>query len=103
MLKFSANLSLLFRELPLLERFAAAREAGFEAAEVQIPYELSAAALARASADASLPVVLINAPMGPDRGSPGMACRPEHRAAFRESLDRAAEYAEALRAPCVNV
>ncbi len=103
MLKFSANVSLLFRELPLLERFAAAREAGFEAAEIQVPYEVPAASIARAAAEAGLPLVLINAPMGPELGAPGMACRREHRAAFRESLDRAAEYAAALRCPCVNV
>jgi len=102
-LKFSANLSLLFRERPLLERFAAARAAGFGAAEIQIPYEAPAAAIARASSEANLPVVLINAPLGPDPSAPGMACRPEHRAAFRDSLERAAEYAEALRTPCVNV
>jgi hydroxypyruvate isomerase len=102
-LKFSANLSLLFRERPLLERFAAARAAGFGAAEIQIPYEEPASAIAHAAIEADLPVALINAPLGPDSSSPGMACRPEHRAAFRESLERAAEYAEALRAPCVNV
>ena len=102
MLNFSANLSLLFREQPLLERFGAARAAGFGAAEIQIPYEAPAAVIAHAAREASLPVVLINAPLGPDR-SPGMACRPEHRTAFRESLERAAEYAEILRAPCVNV
>ncbi|HXS27837.1 MAG TPA: TIM barrel protein [Steroidobacteraceae bacterium] len=103
MLKFSVNLSLLFRERPLLERFASARAAGFGAAEIQVPYEWPAGEIARAANEASLPVVLINAPLGPDSSSPGMACRPEHRAAFRESLERAAEYAEALRAPCVNV
>ncbi len=102
-LKFSANLSLLFRERPLLERFAAASAAGFGAAEIQIPYEVPAAAIARAASEANLPVVLINAPLAPDSRSPGMACRSEHRAAFRESLERAAEYAEALRSPCVNV
>ncbi|MGH8218374.1 MAG: hydroxypyruvate isomerase family protein [Steroidobacteraceae bacterium] len=102
-LKFSANLSLLFRERPLLERFCPARAAGFGAAEIQIPYEVSAEAIARAASEASLPVVLINAPLGPDARSPGMACRPEHRAVFRASLERAAEYAEALRSPCVNV
>lgn len=103
MLKFSANLSLLFRERPLLERFAEARAAGFEAAEIQIPYEAPATAIARAASDANLPLVLINAPLAPDSRSPGMACRSEHRVAFRESLERAAEYAAALRTPCVNV
>jgi hydroxypyruvate isomerase len=95
--RFSANLTLLFRELPLIERLAAAREAGFGAAEIQVPYEVPAAELAQASAAACLPIVLINAPMGPDPSTPGIACRPEHRAAFRAALDRAAEYAQALR------
>ena len=88
MLKLSANLSLLFRERPLLERFAAARAAGFGAAEIQIPYEAPAAAIARASSEANLPVVLINAPLGPDPSSPGMACRPEHFRGEREVLGR---------------
>ncbi len=102
MLRFSANLSVLFRELPLLERFDAAREGGFGAAEIQVPYEVPAAELARAANRAGLPVVLINAPMGPDK-APGMACRPEHRSAFPAALERAAEYAAALRTPNVNV
>lgn len=103
MLKFSANLSVLYREMPLPMRFAAARAAGFNAAEIQIPYDVPAVDLARAAADAGLPVVLINAPLGPEHGAPGMACRPEHRTAFRASLGLAAEYAAALRSPCVNV
>jgi hydroxypyruvate isomerase len=102
MLKFSANISVLFRELPLLERFAAARESGFAAAEIQVPYEVPAATLAAAAEAAGIPIVLINAPMGPER-SPGMACRPEHRALFRVELDRAVEYATTLAVPCVNV
>ncbi len=103
MIRFSANLSLLFRELPLLERFAAARSAGFRGVEIQIPYEFPAEQLARAASAAGTSVILINAPMGPDRASPGMACRREHREIFRAELDRAAEYAQTLHTPCINV
>lgn len=102
-LKFSANLSLLYRELPLIERLAAARSDGFEAAEIQVPYEIASSELARAAADAGLPIILINAPMGPEPRAPGMACRPEHRNAFRAALGRAAEYAAALGTPSINV
>ena len=102
MLRFSANLSVLFRELPFLERFAAAREAGFAAVEIQNPYELPASEIARAALDAGVAVVLINAPLGPQQ-APGMACRPEHRAIFPAALERAAEYAQALRTPNINV
>jgi hydroxypyruvate isomerase len=101
-LKFSANLSVMFRELPLLERFAAAYQAGFDAVEIQDPYELPAAQLARAAAEAGVPVVLINAPLGPAQ-APGMACRPEHRVIFPAALERAAEYAHELRTPNINV
>ena len=47
MSKFAANLTMLFTELPFLERFAAAREAGFAAVEFLFPYEWPAAELGR--------------------------------------------------------
>jgi hydroxypyruvate isomerase len=102
-LQYSANISLLFREVPLLERFAAARAAGFAAVEIQIPYEHPAESLTRAAQAAGVRVVLINAPMGPVAGAPGMACRPELRHLYRAELERACEYASALSCPCVNV
>ena len=36
--RFCANLSMLFTELPLLERFGVARAAGFEGVEILFPY-----------------------------------------------------------------
>ena len=42
MLRFTANLSLLFTEVPLINRFAVAKASGFNAVEIQFPYELSA-------------------------------------------------------------
>ena len=60
MLGLSANLSLLFREMPLLERFAAARAAGFPTVEIQVPYEHSAAALTNAARAAQVQVVLMD-------------------------------------------
>ena len=47
MLRFAANLSLLFTEVPLAGRFALARQAGFSAVEIQFPYELPVADLQR--------------------------------------------------------
>ncbi len=102
MLRFSANLSVLFCERPLIERFAAARASGFAAVEIQNPYELPAQSLAAAAAAAGVRVVLINAPLPPG-GEPGMACRPEHRERFRAELPRLAEYAAALGVSAVNV
>lgn len=101
-MRISANLSLLFPELPLLARFEAARAAGFDAVEIQFPYVEPIDALVRARDACGLPVVLINTPNAPDNPS-GLACRPERRAAFRAGLAQCAEYAEALGARRINV
>ncbi|MDP2904454.1 MAG: hypothetical protein Q8N96_15330 [Methylovulum sp.] len=42
MLKFTANLSLLFTEAELIDRFKAAKQHGFNGVEIQFPYSLSA-------------------------------------------------------------
>lgn len=55
MSKFAANLTMLFTEVPFLERFAAARDAGFEAVEFLFPYEWPAAELAAACASRGSP------------------------------------------------
>jgi hydroxypyruvate isomerase len=103
MVGLSANISMLFRELPLLERFAAARAAGFLTVEIQNPYEHPAAALTKAACSAGVGVVLINAPMGEDPRTFGTASLPDRAALFRSELSRAAEYAHALGARMVNV
>jgi hydroxypyruvate isomerase len=102
MLRFAANISLLFREQPFLERFAAARAAGFSGVEIQFPYEYPAQVLASAADQAGVPIVLINAPVRPDL-RPGIACRPELRAAFRVALEEACSHAAALHVPRVNI
>ncbi|CAH6790757.1 Hyi [Phodopus roborovskii] len=64
-LRFSANVSWLFQELPgLPERLQAAGRAGFEAAEVAWPYAEPPQALASAARAAGLRLVLINTPRG---------------------------------------
>src|SRR5580658_5290677 len=103
MLGLSANISLLFRELPLLERFAAARAAGFPTVEIQNPYEQSAAALTSAAHAAQVQVILINAPLGADPRTFGTASLPGRGAQLRAELERAAEYAQALGVGLVNV
>ena len=103
MLGLSANISLLFRELPLLERFAAARAAGFPTVEIQIPYEHSATALTSAARAAGTQVILINAPLGVDASTFGTASLPDRETLFRAELERAAEYAQALGTRQINV
>lgn len=65
--RLAANLSMLFKEVDFLERFAAARKAGFRAVEYQYPYKFSAQDVAAAARDAGVQVVLHNVPPGAER------------------------------------
>jgi hydroxypyruvate isomerase len=102
MCKIAANISLLFRELPLLERFQAARAAGFDGVELQFPYDESARELAGAAERAAAPVVLINAPISAQYPA-GLAGRPEMREFFRSTVPQIVEYADALNVRFVHV
>src|SRR5882762_10822683 len=75
-MKIAENISVMFRELPFLQRFSEAKRAGFHGIDLQFPYDESADALHRAEAEAGLPVVLMNSPIIPKRyPSPDMtAC-----------------------------
>ena len=95
--KFAANLSMLFTELPFLDRFKAAADAGFKGVEFLFPYEYEAATLAQALAANGLCQVLFNMPPGNwDQGERGLACLPERRDEFRAGVDAALDYARAL-------
>jgi hydroxypyruvate isomerase len=93
----AANLSVLFKEVGFLERFAAARKAGFRAVEYQYPYEFTPRDVAVAARDAGVQVVLHNVPRGDaGRGEHGTACLPGREARFRDDLERAIAYAAAV-------
>jgi hydroxypyruvate isomerase len=103
-MKLCANLSLMFTEVPLLERFSAARAAGFEAVEIQFPYEESISDLDAAKTDANLELVLINVPAGDlMSGGEGLASVPDKVDAFSEALEQCVEYVSALNVQAVNV
>ena len=59
-LKFTANLSLLFTEVELIDRFEAAKRHGFAAVEIQFPYELSPETLQLMLQNNGLKLVLFN-------------------------------------------
>ena len=96
--RFAANLGFLFTEHGFLDRFAAARAAGFEAVEFAAPYVHPAREIAARLADTGLECELFNLPLGEPGGGPaaGIACRPGREAQFREGVARALEYAQAL-------
>ena len=102
--RFSANLWYLFQELDLMDRFAAAAEAGFKGVEFHFPYRWPAAELAEKLAQHGLAQVQINAPCGDwDAGDRGIAAVPGRQGEFQDSIVMAIEYAQALGCPLVHV
>ncbi|MDX5371140.1 MAG: TIM barrel protein [Pseudomonadaceae bacterium] len=103
-MKIAANLSLLFGELPLLQRGQAAAAAGFDGVEIQFPYEVPALLLREELQRAGMPLVLINLPAGDlMAGGAGLAAVPACQAQFDAALQEALTYAAMTRPHCVNV
>ncbi len=101
--RFAANLSMLFTELPFLDRFAAAAAAGFSAVEFLFPYPYPAAELKARLEAHGLQLVLHNLPAGDwDAGERGIAVLPGREGEFREGVARAIAYATALGVPRLN-
>ncbi|MGZ5000148.1 MAG: hydroxypyruvate isomerase family protein [Methylomonas sp.] len=104
MLRFTANLSLLFGEYDLLDRFKAARDSGFEAVEIQFPYVLPAEQVQAALQDNDLKLVLFNVDADTLlQGGEGLAAVPEKVAQFRAAVDQTLAYAELLKPEVINV
>ena len=103
MLRFAANLSMLFTEAPFLDRFALAARAGFVAVECQFPYEAPAPEIRARLDDLGLAMVLHNLPAGDwAAGDRGLACLPQRVEEFRAGVPRAIAYAHALGVSQVN-
>ncbi|MBE0473319.1 hydroxypyruvate isomerase [Rhodoferax sp.] len=101
--KFAANLSMLFTELPFLDRFEAASRAGFEAVEFLFPYVFSAADIKQRLDTHGLKLVLHNLPAGDwDAGERGIACHPDRVDEFRAGVAQAISYATALGVSQLN-
>ncbi len=95
--KFAANLTMLFNEVPFLDRFERAAKAGFTAVEFLFPYAVAVGDI-KARLDANrLTLVLHNLPAGDwDAGERGIACLPGREDEFRAGVGKAIEYARAL-------
>jgi hydroxypyruvate isomerase len=95
--RLAANLSMMFNEVPFLERFTAARKAGFEGVEFLFPYDFPAAELRSRMVGEGLTQVLFNMPPGNwAAGERGLASLPGRQAEFREGVKRALDYAATL-------
>jgi hydroxypyruvate isomerase len=111
--RFAANLSLMYTELPFLDRFEAAAGDGFVAVECMLPYAWPAAELAARLRANGLQQVLLNAPPGDSydaacidaawaAGQRGTAGVPGEEEAFRASIELALRYADVLECPRIH-
>src|SRR5258708_26181382 len=94
--KFAANLTMLFGELPFLDRFAAAKAAGFSGVEYLFPYEFEKAMLREKLQQHGLKQILHNLPAGDwAAGERGIAIFPDRVDEFRDAILRAIVYTKA--------
>lgn len=103
MTKLAANLTMLFTELPFLERFDAAAKAGFKGVEFLFPYAFRAEQIADKLATNGLELVLHNLPAGNwEAGERGIACHPDRVSEFQQGVDDAIRYAKVLNVKQLN-
>ena len=101
--QFAANLTMMFNEVPFLDRFAEAARAGFKGVEFLFPYEYDKQRLAALLEEHGLKIVLHNLPPGDwAKGERGIGCLPGREQEFREGVERGIEFATALRCPQMN-
>jgi 2-dehydrotetronate isomerase len=104
MLRFAANLSFLFTELPFLDRFEAAAKAGFKAVESTNVYEASADDIAARLKANGLTLALLNTPAGnPQAGERGLAALPGREQEFQAAIEAALRYADATGSRQIHV
>lgn len=98
----AANLSMMFTEVPFLDRFDAAARAGFKGVEFLFPYEYSPELVAAALTDAKLTCALFNTSPGKE-GERGLAALPGREADFEASLAQAAAYAAVIKPRNIHI
>ncbi|VVN71421.1 hydroxypyruvate isomerase family protein [Pseudomonas fluorescens] len=101
MIKYAANLTLLFTEWPFEDRFSAARDAGFEAIEFSFPRDMAAAEIAENLRRTGLQQVLATVPLQP--GSKGLAAQSRKAGNFRKDFNLGLEYAVEGGSPLLHV
>ncbi len=103
MLKFAANISTLFTEVPLPERFDAASKSGFTGVEVQFPYAMAKEQIAERLRANGQTLVLFNMPPGNfEAGERGIACLPGRVQEFQDGVGLAIDYARATGCKTLN-
>lgn len=104
MQQISVNISMLFTELPFMQRFAAVKQAGFSAVEIQFPYAYAARDIRAQLEEHELDLVMFNLPAGDwDAGDRGIGANWARREEFRAGLETAMEYVDELQPRAVNL
>ena len=94
---------MMYNEVPFLDRFAAAAEAGFKGVEYLFPYEFPVEAIAERLREHNLENVIFNlSPGNWGAGERGITCIPGREAEFRESVEKAIPYAVGLKSKRVH-
>jgi len=102
--RFAANLTMMFNEVTFLDRFAAARHAGFKAVEYLFPYDHAPEAIRVRLDEYELEQALFNAPAGDwDGGERGLAAIPGAEGRFAEAIELALTYAETIRPHNIHI
>ena len=97
MTRLAANLTMLFTEVPFMERFALAARNGFRGVEFLFPYRYHVAELSDQLNLYQLDLVLHNLPAGDwEAGGRGIACHPDRVGEFQSGVEEAIRYATAL-------
>lgn len=96
MIRLGANISFLYKELPFLERFAAAASAGFRLVECHWPYDHPVEALRDALANSGQKLIMVNTALGSREGDFGLGAMPGREAEFQAAFDQALHYIFAL-------
>ena len=95
--RFAANLSMMYTEVPFLERYALAARDGFKGVEFLFPYEFSAAQLRHLLDEHGLTQALFNVHPGDwQAGERGIASLPGREDDFKRSIAQALDYARVL-------
>lgn len=110
---FAANLSMMYTEVPFLDRFELAARDGFKAVEYLFPYAWEAKELAARLKANDLRQVLMNAPPGGvsketidqawSSGLRGLSSLPAFKSEFKDGFMLALEYAQTLDCRRIHV
>lgn len=104
MAKFCANISFMFTEKPFLERYSAAKKAGFKAVESGFPFGYSVEEVLKAKQSADIDQVLINVFTGDvTKGELGFAAIAGKEQEFQQSIIKTIEYAKALNTAKIHI